>query len=264
MSSRPQFDLFAGVDYSGARTPLSRSQTLQVYATDRVASSEMVKSPAATSTRHRSWNRKEIADWIVSTVMSGTTLIVGVDHGFSFPITYFERYGISSWDDFLDDFVHYWPTDGDNITVDTIRHGDAGLPNRTGANTDLRLCEKWTPSAKSVFLFDVQGSVAKSTHAGLPWLRHIRSQLRTKVHFWPYDGWEIPEGKSVIAEVYPSVFRRRFPVEERSPDQHDAYSVSEWLATAASSDILKRYLDPPLSKEERETANLEGWILGVC
>jgi hypothetical protein len=32
-------------------------------------------------------------------------------------------------------------------------------------------------SAKSVFNFDVQGSVAKSTRAGIPWLRFIRQRL---------------------------------------------------------------------------------------
>jgi hypothetical protein len=33
-----------------------------------------------------------------------------------------------------------------------------------------RLTEERAGSAKSVFHFDVQGSVAKSTHAGIPWL----------------------------------------------------------------------------------------------
>ena len=37
--------------------------------------------------------------------------------------------------------------------------------------------------AKSVFHFDVQVSVAKSTHAGLPWLRYLRQQLGGRVHF---------------------------------------------------------------------------------
>jgi hypothetical protein len=53
--------------------------------------------------------------------------------------------------------------------------------------------------AKSVFHFDVPGSVAKSTHAGLPWLRYIRLHVPT-VHFWPFDGWGCPDG---------SVSRRR-------------------------------------------------------
>jgi hypothetical protein len=26
-----------------------------------------------------------------------------------------------------------------------------------------------------------------------------------KVHFWPFDGWEIPDKQSVIVEVYPNV-----------------------------------------------------------
>jgi hypothetical protein len=34
-----------------------------------------------------------------------------------------------------------------------------------------RLTEERAGSAKSVFHFDVQGLVAKSTHAGIPWLR---------------------------------------------------------------------------------------------
>jgi hypothetical protein len=43
-----------------------------------------------------------------------------------------------------------------------------------------------------VFYFDVQGSVAKSTHAGIQWLRFIRQRLGDRVHFWPFDGWDIP------------------------------------------------------------------------
>jgi hypothetical protein len=33
-----------------------------------------------------------------------------------------------------------------------------------------------------------QGSVAKATHAGLPWLRYLRRQAAGRVHFWPLDG----------------------------------------------------------------------------
>jgi len=36
-----------------------------------------------------------------------------------------------------------------------------------GENTWLPLTERWMAAAKSIFLFDVQGSVAKSTFAGL-------------------------------------------------------------------------------------------------
>ena len=56
-----------------------------------------------------------------------------------------------------------------------------------------RLTEERAGSAKSVFHFDVPGTVAKSTHAGLPWLRYLRQKLGDRIHFWPFDGWEIPQ-----------------------------------------------------------------------
>ena len=103
------------------------------------------------------------------------------------------------------------------------------------------MTEKWTSSAKSVFQFDVQGSVVKFTHAGIPWLRRIRNEVHNKVHFWPFVGWSIPDGKSVIAEIYPPIFKKRYPKEDRTGDQQDAYSVCRrpprlthvgiWIAT---------------------------------
>lgn len=44
---------------------------------------------------------------------------------------------------------------------------------RVGEASELRLCERWTSSAKSVFLFDVNGSVAKSTYVGILWLKRL-------------------------------------------------------------------------------------------
>jgi hypothetical protein len=54
--------------------------------------------------------------------------------------------------------------------------------------------------------------------------------VKSRIHFWPFDGVEVPEGKSVVAEVYPSLSRRRYSKEGRSPDEHDAYSVAAWLS----------------------------------
>jgi hypothetical protein len=38
-------------------------------------------------------------------------------------------------------------------------------------------------TAESVFLFDVQGSVAKSTFAGLPWLLYMWDWCQRPIHF---------------------------------------------------------------------------------
>ena len=162
------------------------------------------------------------------------------------------------------DFQKHWPTHEPHTYIDFIRHGNMGDGRkRMGETTWLRLTEQWTATAKSVFLFDVQGSVAKSTFAGLPWLLCLRNWCKRPMHFWPFDGWEVPEGKSVVAEVYPSLWTRRFPKDDRDGDEQAAYAVAAWLQRADHSDFLSRFLSPSLTAEERGIAKIEGWILGV-
>jgi len=79
---------------------------------------------------------------------------------------------------------------------------------RTGDARWRRVTEIRARSAKSVFHFDVQGSVAKSTHAGIPWLRYIQHRLGSRVYFWPFDGWDIPAKRWAIAEVYPALWEQ--------------------------------------------------------
>ena len=263
MTSSSQFELYVGIDYSGAKTPTSRLAGIQVYSANSTGNPKMACSPTSTPKKRRHWCRREVADWLVDLVRSGTVFVAGIDHGFSFPLSYFHEFELSSWHEYLDDFCLYWPTAGDETTVDSIRKQYTGPPTRQGSPKELRLTEKWTSSAKSVFLFDVQGSVAKSTHAGLPWLKHIRDETNGRVHFWPFDGWQVPAGKCVLAEVYPSLFRRRYPLTERTTDEQDAYSISRWLAEADQRNVLRNYFEPSLTEKERQVADLEGWILGV-
>jgi hypothetical protein len=190
---------------------------------------------------------------------------VGIDHGFSFPLRYFEVHGLlPDWPRFLDDFQRHWPTDEDHVYVDFVREGVAGNgAKRTGNACWRRLTEECAGGAKSVFHFDVPGQVAKSTHAGIPWLRFIRQRLGERVHFWPFDGWDIPAGRSAIAEVYPALWSRGFVNEGRTRDQHDAFSIAAWLSRADRGGSLAAFLKPELNPAERTVAQVEGWILGV-
>jgi hypothetical protein len=117
--------------------------------------------------------------------------------------------------------------------------------------------------AQNPCFISTSGSVAKSTHAGLPWLRYLRQQLGTRVHFWPFDGWTIPAGRSVIAEAYPSLWNREVPPETRTRDQHDAYCIAVSLARADRDGRLGDYFEPELTAPERARAEIEGWILGL-
>jgi hypothetical protein len=257
----PSFERYIGIDYSGAQTPSSSLKGLRVYVADRTVAPQEVQPPASP---RKYWTRKGVAEWLVERLSEGTPILVGIDHGFSFPLQYFEKHNLPlDWPSFLDDFRHHWPTDED-IYVDVVRDGGSGNgAARSGNSRWRRLAELRARTAKSVFQFDMQGSVAKSTHAGIPWLRYIRQRIKDRVHFWPFDGWNVPLGRSVVAEVYPSLWNRTFPNEGRTPDQQDAFAIAKWMQVQGSDGGQEAYFHPNIESQERQKAEIEGWILGV-
>src|SRR6266545_6765704 len=250
-----QFERYIGIDYSGAKTPTSSLTGLRVYAADR--SLPPKESPPPPSPR-KYWTRRGIAEWLCDQFHEKKPALVGIDHGFSFPLNYFEAHGLSrDWSAFLDDFQHHWPTDEDNTYVDFVRDGSCGNgAARSGDARWRRLTEKRVRSAKSVFHFGVHGEVAKSTHAGLPWLRYLRAQSLGRVHFWPFDGWDAPPGCSVVAEIYPSLWNRSFPRETRNPHQQDAFAAAAWMRQTDLDDSLPKFFMPPLEAHERALAEV--------
>ncbi len=257
----PAFERYVGIDYSGAQTPSSSLKGLRVY---EAARSTVPREVAPPPSPRKYWTRKGIAGWLVERLSEEPATIVGLDHGFSFPARYFEKYGLPlDWPSFLDDFQLHWPTDED-IYVDFVRDGLTGnAAARSGSPRWRRVTELRARAAKCVYQFDVQGSVAKSTHAGIPWLRYIRQHAKGRVHFWPFDGWDVPPSRSVIAEVYPALWNRTFPTEGRTPDQQDAFASAKQLQAADRDGSLQAYFHPQVEPQERETADIEGWILGV-
>ncbi len=258
----PIFSEYIGIDYSGAETPTASLKGLRVYRADGISPPVEVTPPPSS---RKYWTRRGIAQWLVQRLSQDTPTLVGIDHGFSFPLRYFETHGLKpDWPAFLDDFQQHWPTNDDNTYVDFVRDGICGNgAARTGNARWRRLTEERAGGAKSVFHFDVQGSVAKSTHSGIPWLRFIRQRLGKRVHFWPFDGWDIPIGRCAIAEVYPALWSHGFARQDRSGDQHDAYSIAAWLSRADQDSSLTAFLKPNLTPPERAVAQVEGWILSV-
>ncbi len=255
------FQRYLGIDYSGAQTPTSSLKGLRVYQADRASPPiEVLPSPSP----RKYWTRRGLAEWLALRLLDDPPTLVGIDHGFSFPLAYFEKHGLPhDWPAFLDDFQAHWPTD-EEIYVSIVREGALGSGAARFGNTRWRrLTEERAGGAKSVFHFDVQGQVATSTHAGLPWLRFLRRTLGARAHFWPFDGWVVPPGRSVITEVYPRLWSPSFPRETRDVDQHDAYSVAAWLRAADESDSLAGFFAPEVTSRERRVAEIEGWILGV-
>ena len=213
------------------------------------------------------WTRRGVAEWLVEQLGEPTPTLVGIDHAFSFPLRYFEVHRLKpDWPSFLDDFQRHWPTDEDNTYVDFVRDGIRGNGEaRTGSPRWRRLTEERAGSAKSVFHFDVQGSVAKSTHAGIPWLRFIRQKLGGARSFLAlrrvgHPGRPLRNRRGLPQTMEPQL---RYARTARA-DQHDAYSVARWLSRADHDGTLAGFLKPVLTPPERTVAEVEGWILGVA
>lgn len=261
MKQSQLFERYIGIDYSGAETPTSSLKGLRVYSAKQGNQPSEVQPPPSPR-KYRT--RRGIAEWLIEQLKENLITLIGIDHGFSFPLRYFEVHHIPpDWLKFLEDFQRHWPTDGYNTYVDFVRDGVCGNGAARSGNTRWRRITEERARAKSVFHFDVPGSVAKSTHAGIPWLRYIRQHSDDRVHFWPFDGWDIPKARSVIAEVYPSLWSRSFTRENRTADQHDAYSVAEWMRLTDLDGIFPSFFNPSLQHYERRVAQVEGWILGI-
>jgi hypothetical protein len=256
----PAFKRYLGIDYSGAKTPGASLKGIRVY--EAVGSEEACEIAPPASPR-KYWTREGLAKWLIQYLSDPTPTLVGIDHGLSFPLRYFEKHRIlPDWDAFLRDFVAHWPTGEDDTYVDFVRDGLRGRGDeRSGSARWRRTCEECC-RAKSVFHFDVPGSVAKSTHAGLPWILKIR-EARPQLHFWPFDGWDVPPNTSVFAEAYPSQWKNSFPKENLSSDQRDAKAIAQWCAVSDANGSLSHYLHPALLPGLKMQAQVEGWILGV-
>ncbi len=154
------FDRYVGIDYSGAQTPTSSLKGLRIYLADRETPPSEVPPPPSP---RKYWTRREIAERLEQLLSEDRPTLVGIDHGFSFPLQYFFEHRVPfGWTAFLEDFQRHWPTDEDNLYVCFVRdglHGNGAA--RSGNRRWRRLTEVRAGTAKS-------GAVAMSTHAGLP------------------------------------------------------------------------------------------------
>ena len=257
----PAFTRYIGIDYSGAATPERGLTGLRVYQAE--AGNEPVEArPSPDGRRH--WSRATLADWLIATLAEPVPTLVGIDHAFAFPAAWYDHHAMAAdWRGFLADFCAHFPTHKAGVSVQQVRDGVAGSGSARGGSARWRRRAEIRAGAKSVFHFDVPGSVAKSTHAGLPWLWQLDARLGARLHAWPFDGWQIPAGRSAIAEIYPALWSADYPRDGRGGDQHDAYVVARALQTSDRDGTLPGLLAPPAEPADRAAADREGWILGV-
>lgn len=250
----PRFGRYVGVRYSGRKLATTPIEELRVFAARGDHEPYQVFD---TDADEGLWSRRALAEWLSGELAAEGPVIVGLDHAFSFPRTYMERHGVTSWDEFLSDFAEYWPTQ--ERSVRDLLPGNV----RRGGSEERRLTGKWATSRTGgVFRFEIKDGVADASHAGLPWLDYLR-RAAEGVHVWPFDGFEVPADRTVLAEVHAGHLSLRYPRGEGSEEEQRAYAICAWLQDRDRQDLLAPYFAPPLTEPERAQARLEGWILGV-
>ena len=100
---KPRFVRYIGIDYSGAEVPLSPLKGLRAYIAD---GDDPPREATTTEPGRKYWCRQALTDWLIERLGEDLPTLVGMDHGFSFPLAYFEKYGLAyDWPAFLDDFA---------------------------------------------------------------------------------------------------------------------------------------------------------------
>lgn len=154
---KPRFSRYIGIDYSGTETPDSSLKGLRVFETIRESVPVEVEPPPSP---RKYWTRRGLTEWLTERLSEDVPTIVGIDHGFSFPLRYFEVHHLEpDWPTFLDDFQRHWPTDAEHTYVDFIRHGSRGEGEARSGSARWRRITEERAGAKSVFHFDVPGGV---------------------------------------------------------------------------------------------------------
>lgn len=260
------FDRYIGMDYSGRGEPDQRTPGIQVVEMEAEGRYQRI-SPSGGQARTYNWSRKEAYEYLKSLLAEkNQRLAIGIDHNLSFPVSYFTMHGLKNWDEFLQHFQALWDTKEQSVRA--CREHIPSYPN----STELRRTETFTSSAKSAWNFDqMTGAVSYSTHAGLPWIYELRKSFPDTLHVWPFDGWNPPTDKSVLAEVYPALLYQRYKGSDGFPkdwprDAQDALVIARWLRERDRNGTLDRYFQVnTLTEEEKQLASqYEGWILGVC
>jgi hypothetical protein len=82
----PQFARYIGIDYSGAETAESSCKGLHVYVADGSGTPEQILLPKRPQ---QFWTRRGLTEWLCEELGADMPTIVGIDHGFSFPLAYF-------------------------------------------------------------------------------------------------------------------------------------------------------------------------------
>ena len=87
--AKRRFRRHIGIDYFFAQTPTASLKGLRVYVAEGDASPQEILAPVS---RRTYWSRRGVAERLIELLTEETPTLIGIDHGFSFPLRYFETH----------------------------------------------------------------------------------------------------------------------------------------------------------------------------
>lgn len=293
MTTDPGFDLFLGIDWSGAKG--SRNKGIQVAAAAPGTSlPELQPNPYR---EHGIWSRPDVLTFIDEMLGGGRRVLAGFDFAFSYPFEDVGAYfpGLEDAPETVDavwELVEEVAADDPNLYGAALYQRD-DLPYRDyfiapGWHGELysdRLRETehvtaLTTRPYSVFTCNYATNVGTGSLAGMRVLHRLR-QRSEDVRIWPFDPQ--PGGALTVVEIFPRLFFKRVGGDPRAWGDRDnlmkvcaAYGCdggalpemrTEDEADAVISAAALKELsgDPVLWQQSRRAgAAKEGWIFGAA
>lgn len=299
--SRPdhhRFDLYIGIDWTGAKpTGTSPPKGIAIAAASPDGTVRPIPAPGGV------WSRREAGNWVLARVREGLRVMAGFDFAFGLPwvpgVGYLdgrvpgldglfavwdlvEAASAGAADDFAGPAVEdprlapsFW------VSGTTPPHWGDGSTKRR--RTEVAAARSGLGTPVSVFkLAAAAKQVGKASLAGMRTLRRLRADADGLIAVWPA---EPVAGRSVVTEIYPTLFRLRAlggnrKITDRAvlaaagaaldarlapevPERFDDHA-GDAMISAAGLRLLAA--DPAVWSPpglDADTARREGWIFGV-
>jgi hypothetical protein len=216
------FSGFIGIDWSGA----SPARGVAVACADADGTVELIAPPG------RHWLRRQVLEWLLTQVTAERgRLLIGCDFGFCLPWSPINGY-LSGRGSGLVTAADVWALI-DTLAVDAPDlHAAAAFthtaiaplvwparqprPADWGDGSDRRrMTEKAAAAAglgHPVSLFHLAAAskqVGQGSLAGMRMLHHLQRQAADRLLIWPFEQVRQDDGRSVLCEVFPTLFRRQ-------------------------------------------------------
>ncbi len=289
------FDTYLIVDWSAANQRKTGADSIWICRRDRYG--ERVANPPT-----RLEARILLTKWLGAAMVRGDRALLGFDFPFGYPAGFAAALGLSGppwravWDE-IAKLLHDSPNNCNNrfevAAQFNLRISNCAFPfwgcpaskarpylrpthhkgHREGVLAERRFIDRreYMPGAQPCWKLFYNGCVGSQALTGIPVVRALRDDPRWSevARVWPFEtGLRVPEDARVVfAEVYPSLWKKRWEhSEERPKDKVQVRGVAGLLADLDhAGDLAVRFAgDPSMKAEERRQVETEeAWTLGV-